>query len=389
VIRVFIKLIISIVDIVLLFPCVVLALLARFVNRRIDIGLGPEPLINNIYHKKALELYGFSAETFVNSVNFITDEYDVQSYLMSKGPLRGFISYYLYIRAIFKYKCLYIYFNGGPLFPTVLLQSLEPYLYKLSNVKVVVLPYGGDVQELTRSRNIYFKHVYFKDYPEHRLHRRSIGKRIDRWIQHADHVISGCEWVDYMYHWDTLMLAHFSIDVNEIMPASDNSSGNNGSTLKILHAPNHVNIKGTAHLIQAVNELKDKGVNIELILLTKVSNKKILRTMIDVDLVADQFVIGWYAMFAIEAMAMGKPVLCYLRDDLIELYRKAGLIQKDEIPLINADVLVLKEKILWAYENKNKLKEIGRKSREYVIKHHSLEAIGKVFKEINIRIGIM
>ena len=39
---------------------------------------------------------------------------------------------------------------------------------------------------------------------------------IDRWTTHSDHVISGCDWVDYMHHWDTLMSAHFSIDIESI-----------------------------------------------------------------------------------------------------------------------------------------------------------------------------
>ena len=30
------------------------------------------------------------------------------------------------------------------------------------------------------------------------------------------HIIGGCEWVDYMYHWNTLMVAHFSFDLNKI-----------------------------------------------------------------------------------------------------------------------------------------------------------------------------
>ncbi len=30
------------------------------------------------------------------------------------------------------------------------------------------------------------------------------------------------------------------------------------------------------------------------------------------DMIADQFLIGAYALFAIEGMALGKPVLCHL-----------------------------------------------------------------------------
>jgi glycosyltransferase involved in cell wall biosynthesis len=107
-----------------------------------------------------------------------------------------------------------------------------------------------------------------------------------------------------------------------------------------------------------------------------------------VDLVADQFVIGWYAMFAIEAMAMGKPVLCYLREDFIDLYVKAGLVTCNEIPLINTGLLEILEKIRWAYNNRGELSVIGKKGREFVQKHHSTEHVGRVFAEILKELGV-
>ena len=33
-------------------------------------------MINNVYHKRALEAYGYKVETFVSKLFFITDEFD-------------------------------------------------------------------------------------------------------------------------------------------------------------------------------------------------------------------------------------------------------------------------------------------------------------------------
>ena len=107
-----------------------------------------------------------------------------------------------------------------------------------------------------------------------------------------------------------------------------------------------------------------------------------------VDLVADQFIIGWYAMFAIEAMAHSKPVIGYLRDDLISFYRNKDLIEKDEIPILNANVGNIKQKLRWCLENKDKLKNIGDQSYIFVKKHHSLEYIGSLFNKINKDLGL-
>lgn len=375
------------------------AIIARFVKKKIDIGLGPEPLINNVYHKKALELYGYSAETFVAEVYYITEDFDIRADIKLFGgfpprvrnALSAITYLYLSILSMWRYKCIYTYFNGGPLgllaFSTPFLKGLEPWLYKLAHVRLIVMPYGGDVQDLTRTPNKLFRHFMSQSYPLFRLRRQNTARQIDLWTQKADHVISGCDWVDYMYHWDTLMLAHFSIDVERWMPPESYRDQN--QTIRILHAPNHRAIKGTDFFVNAAEELKAEGLDIELILAERVPNEKIHELMASVDIIADQLIIGWYAMFAIEGMAMGKPVLCCIRDDLENLYTVAGLIRPGEIPLVHCTPLTVKDAIRDLAIHREKLAEIGKRSREFVLRHHSTQAVGKVFDGINRSLRIL
>jgi len=174
------------------------------------------------------------------------------------------------------------------------------------------MPYGSDVQDMSRSSNLLHKTVMAAEYPNHRFRRSVITSKIDLWTKYADHVIAGCEWVDYMYHWDTLMLAHFSIDTDLWKPLdTDNlqSSVPSRGKLRILHAPNHRILKGTQYFIDAIDELEREGLEVELILLERVSNDEVKKELASVDLVADQLFVGWYAMFALEAMASGRPVI--------------------------------------------------------------------------------
>jgi glycosyltransferase involved in cell wall biosynthesis len=397
----FIRYVIEIFLIPILF---LIAVLSRLIKKSIDVGLGPEPFISYIYHKKAFELYGYTAQTFVSDVFFITEKFDVRgdkiffsNNPLLKKPLKYLSNICLLVLSLLRYKCIYIFFTGGPLglmasgrFASFLWR-IEPFLYKLANVKVVVMPYGGDVQDMSRSPNLLFKNAMARDYPEHRFRRRRIASKIDLWTRYANHVIGGCDWVFYLYHWDTLMLAHFSIDVDIWKPAdkdSDRFHHTGNTKLRILHAPNHRTIKGTQYFIDAVNELIEDGLNIELVLLEGVPNDEIKRVMTSVDVVADQLIVGWYAMFALEAMAMGKPVLCFLDDDLKELYTVTGFVAADEIPIINCSPLTVKEVIRDLALNRDKLFEIGKQSREYVMKHHSTQAVGKVFDKINRSIGL-
>lgn len=360
-----------------------LALLSRFARRPIDVGLGPEPLINNVHHKRALNQAGYTAETFVSHLYFITNDFD----LVARGPV-ALTSLWLGARALFRYKALYIYFNGGPLAWTVL-RPLEPLIYRLAGQKVLVMPYGGDVDDMTRCPNYPFRHAMNMDYPRFQAcSRRKIVRQIDLWSRFADHIISGCDWVDFMPRWDTLCLAHFSIDTDELAPAPDWAPVRHERPIRILHAPNHVNIKGTGHIQKAVRELQSEGYNVELDLVQGLPNVELRKRILAADIIADQLVVGWYAMFALEGMSAGKPVLCRLREDLLELYEFAGLVDRKDIPLIRCDFRTVKDRLRELLDEPQRLQDIGRASREYVARHHSLKAIGAMFDSINRAMGI-
>lgn len=368
-----------------------LARVSRRARRPIDVGLGPEPLINNVYHQRALRAAGYSAETFVLSTFYITREFDCdlsRHAVWARLPV-GWRPLWLFVRSLFRYRALLIYGNGGPLGYSVLLRELEPRLYRLAGIRIVMTAYGSDVQDMSTSGDLYFRHAIAQDYPAQAKARRRLRANIDRWLTGADHVISGVEWVDYMAHWDTLLLGHFSIDTEQWAPAPDaRPAGSGDAPLRVLHAPNHRAIKGTRAILDAVERLRAEGLALELVLLERVPNEQVREVMRGVDLVADQLVIGWYAMFALEAMALEKPVLCWLRPDLVDLYVKAGLVEPGEIPLIPASPLDVEARLRWAVEHREALAELGRRGRRYVERHHSLARIGAELSRILHTIGV-
>jgi hypothetical protein len=362
---------------------------SRFFPRRIDIGLGPEPLINNVYHKRALEKYGYTAQTFVTSVYFITQDFD-KKYIYKNNVVSILAQLFFidFVHVLFSYKCLYIYFNGGPLHPTRMLWHFEPFLLDIARIRTVIMPYGGDIQIFNRTPNLYLRHCSAMDYPLHKLRYSLMNKRLELWTNKASHVISGCDWVDYMYHWDTLMVAHFSIDMN-IFKTIQNPEMSNRKTFKVLHAPNHRNLKGTRFVVSAVRELKEEGFDVELVLVERKPNAEILALIQQVDLVVDQLVVGWYAMFAIEAMAARKPVVCYLRDDLLNLYRCAGLIGGNDPPLINSSPLTFKHDLKKILQDPSWLADFACRGYDYVNRVHSIDSVGHVFDRINRSLDVL
>ncbi len=374
-------------DIVLFIPLLLLTIASRFIARPVDVGLGPTPTINSRYHKRALESRGYRCETFVYHTWYFTNEFDV---MLNKICPRALGPYLSYVFCLFRYKSLYVYFSGGPLGFTTLLARCEPFLFQLAGIKTVVMPFGADVQVLSRATNKLFVHGSAQDYPGNRLTVRRTAALVDVWTQGASHVVSGCDWVDYMYFWDTLMLAHFAIDTDAFEVSHVEGRGDRTcSPLRIVHAPNHRALKGTAHILRAVEELRAEGVAIELSILEGLPNHEVHARIKASDVVVDQLVIGWYAMFALEGMAQGKPVVCRIRKDLRELYEGVGLIAPGELPVVDADIRTIKDVLKrLASMSRGELRALGEQSRAFVERHHSIGAIGAVFDRINRNIGV-
>lgn len=371
----------------------VLALIARFRSKPIDVGIGPECLINNRYHKKSLIDAGYTAETFVNGLTHVTNDFDH----VFKGTKSIILTIINQVRIFWlsasRYKILYIYFTGCPFRSSYLIWKIEPFLYYLSGTRIVVMPYGQDIQDFTRGSNLPLKHATTVDYPYQNRRRHWVEDRIDLWTHHADHVISGCDWVDYMYHWDSLLPAHFTIDTGDVLskvaPVLVPSSRlADRERIRIVHTPNHRTIKGTRHILAAVERLRQEGLPLDLVVVEAASNQAVLEQIAQADLVIDQLVIGWYAMVAIEAMTMGKPVICFIRSDLRALYEGAEILREDELPLISATPSDLVDILRYLVLNRDALRRAGTRGPAFVAKHHSLDRMGAVFSNINRSLGI-
>jgi hypothetical protein len=141
-----------------------------------------------------------------------------------------------------------------------------------------------------------------------------------------------------------------------------------GRPLRIAHAPNHAHFKGTHYLTSAIDRLQSEGWAIELVRVEGVPNPEVIALFKSCDIVADQFIAGFHGYTAFEAMALGKPVLCYLRD-------RSTVPDPDNCPIMNVwpDTIyhVLKQCLRGEFD----LVQLGRRSRAYVAHYHSLEAV--------------
>jgi glycosyltransferase involved in cell wall biosynthesis len=273
---------------------------------------------------------------------------------------------------------IFVYYSGTTILRPTAGKYLELQLLKLARKRMVLLAYGADVQTTVPIKNLLYKHALVMDYPQFVRHPEETLRMLSYCSRYADHIQSGIDWVDYMPWWDSLTSCNFAVDTEEWKPARRPSGS--GEMVKVFHAPNHRTIKGTQFLIDACDELKAEGVPIELVVVQGLPNLRVRQLMAECDILADQFIIGWYAMFAIEGMALGKPVLCYLRPDLLDLYTLYSF--AGELPLVDTHPLQIKDRLRELVEDAQLRADLGERGRRFVEDHHSLEAVGQMFDGI-------
>jgi glycosyltransferase involved in cell wall biosynthesis len=352
---------------------------------------GTIPIINMKYHSLSMRRLGYESVTAVHVVwpMHSRDDYDVlTAELVDRVPLVRRLPrfarvalepYVTFAWALRNFDVFTIYATGRILLSTPH-RYRELQLLHRAGKKVVLLAYGGDVQVMSRFRGLPFKHAMCVDYPEFTRQEAQTLRDMEYCVAFADHVVSGVDWVDYMPRWDSLNAGHFAIDTDEWALAPEQPERDPERPVVVFHAPNHREVKGTRFLIAACEELQAEGEPLELRLVENVPNSEIRRHLAEADIVADQFIVGWYALFAIEAMAMAKPVLCYLRPDLLELYTLYSF--AGECPLVNTPPLEIKERLRELIHDAKRRRELGLAGRRYVEDYHSLEAVGTWLDEI-------
>lgn len=152
--------------------------------------------------------------------------------------------------------------------------------------------------------------------------------------------------------------------------------------LLVAHAPNHRFFKGTDHLLSAIEHLKARGVAIELDLIEGLPRQQALIRYRRADVVFDQCLIGFHGYFALEAMGMGKPVLCFLRDP------KADLLAPDQCPIVNVRPETIAGQLERLASHRDLGHQLGRQGRAYVERYYTVGAFADRLAATYARLGV-
>lgn len=351
----------------------------RFSQNRVHSFWGVTPLINLAAMSACDRRLGFMADSFCYQPYYVSNAFDVVLKKQYEWALQNDVIAYSWLAftwAMLRYDIFHTFYDRGLLLPVggygspnYGVSEEEMQLLQLAGKRLYCLAYGADNR--TRNRTLESDPINFC------MHCPAPGRfcicddeQAEKMFAVIDqyttaNLASGLS-IDYVPN--SYEFHYLCLDTNLFEPTP--LEADLDRPLRILHAPNHPHFKGSHYLMDAVRELRAEGVSIELKLINGVPQSQVQEEMRAADIVADQFIGGFYGQTTIEAMALGRPVMCYIRD----VDKAAG---PDELPIINCNPGTLKETLRQLAEDRSHLQDIGTRSRDYVEKYHSLPALSE------------
>lgn len=138
----------------------------------------------------------------------------------------------------------------------------------------------------------------------------------------------------------------------------------------VIHAPSRRGVKGTEYVLAAVETLRSSGVEFDFRLIEGLTNEAARELYREADIVIDQLRIGWYGVLAVEAMALGKAVVAYVREDL-----RRTFCAEEPVAVATPDSLinVLRELIV----SPAKRRAIAAAGHAFCLSHHDAHAVAR------------
>ena len=135
----------------------------------------------------------------------------------------------------------------------------------------------------------------------------------------------------------------------------------------ILHAPSSRRRKGTEHILAACD-----GLDADVLVVEGLHHSEAFERYREADIVIDQLNAGWYGLFAIECMALGKPVVTFLHDEAVRRTEEALGIP---VPIVSATKKNLRERLEPLVASAAERRRIGEASRAYAEHVHDSERV--------------
>ncbi|MEP0775912.1 MAG: glycosyltransferase [Acidobacteriota bacterium] len=232
--------------------------------------------------------------------------------------------------------------------------------------KIIVHFRGSDIRDkqFFQDAEQYWTTSDHKTSPPQQWSRKDQQKNLQTWRRWADTIL-----VSEPCLWDLVPEAVLSPQVVEMeaWKSAKRRWRDDSKEIVIVHAPTDRKKKGTRFVIAACEELRRKKLPIRLELIENRPFSEMGQAYEIADIGVDQMLYGWHGKFSLEMMAMGVPVVCYIREDLKSF--------REDLPIVNATVSNLANVLETLVLDKERRLRLAEAGPRYVAKYHSLPIV--------------
>lgn len=300
---------------------------------------------------------------YENAIGYMESNINVKSYNIVRQKSKFFKNILPFSKLLLdaiQYDCFHFHFA----------QSLLPFncdlpFLKALGKKLFFEFHGSELRGV-------FNDIHYDYFNPDNPDRNILKKRIGKCLKYADGVI---------LH-DTELLPHLPLEYKKkvnIVPLKIDlenfkfpSSDNYHEKPMVVHAPSKRANKGTSEILKGLEPIMDK---IQFVLVENLPIYDAKKFYEQADIIIDQIAIGTYGVFSIEAMALGKPVLSYVEENIRRSF-------PEELPIVNITPDNIAQKIMYLIEHPNLRKELGEKGYNYVHRYHDHIKNAKLLNEV-------
>ncbi|MEO7725951.1 MAG: glycosyltransferase family 4 protein, partial [Burkholderiales bacterium] len=238
------------------------------------------PIVNMANNARAERLLGCDSRSLVTHTYYITDAFDYDLSKWRSIPVLGYlVAFVIFVWVCLRVDRLHFYCDRGilPSHRAFTFNFLELRIYRWIGIPVLLWTYGADVRSRAATRAL--------GEPNCCTDCTRIGEacicneparvaNMKKLSELATAIFSMGDMIEYtpgsrndLFFWPVDLALGNGDKYQPAYPRFDGARN-----VRIVHAPNHRMFKGTRFLQQAVSELQNEGVPVELILVEKIPN---------------------------------------------------------------------------------------------------------------------
>ena len=268
----------------------------------------------------------------------------------------------------------FVHYHGSHLLRGSLHHLVEGRYLAARDIPMLISFGGGDarITEMARARNPY---SHREPDAARDDSTRAYLRSVSRYVRFA---ATDCEMEEYVApYFEKVFVFRQPVDLRRL----EMNLSREERPPVFLHVPTEPRFKGTEEIEAAFSNLRRQGLRFEFRKIRQLTQAEFYKELANCDIYVDELRAGAYGVTAVEAMALGKPTITYIRPDLLDKY-------PSEMPLVSANPDTIEEALRGLIEDPARCVRLAHEGRQYVEKYHDSLVVAREMMDIYRQVGL-